>query len=343
MTTSTTRYGMAKIVAASDNVDVVVDFNNNWDLIDTRLGSQVCTSSTRPSSPVQGQIAYETDTGFVRKYTGTAWQTVGNANCLAASTPANPIQGDIAYVTDRDQLIHYTGSAWKYTGLVVCTSSTRPTGSIAAGTQIYETDTTRYLVYNGTSWEQKSFGSFVCTSGTHPSSPFTGLEIFETDTGRSLVYNGSTYIPQGATLMADPVSTASTGTVGVGATETFDAVMGYYQFTAVSGRRYIVIMNNLHGSGTAVADLYTLRIRNSGTSSNPTSASTLVAANAWYCPATGGGGQAGIQIGGSFVAGSSGTQTLGFSYARSAGTGNFTPVSPTGLPRELYVMDSGLT
>jgi hypothetical protein len=230
MTTATSRYALNKIVLVSDNVDVLNDFNVNWDAIDLKLGTQVATSSTRPSSPVQGQWEFETDTGFTRVYKGAAWSsgfTVGTSGARPANPiqgdlvyetdttftrsrgasawngtlgvatssamPANPIQGDLCYVSDKDVVARYTGTAWRYTGIISCTSSTRPVANIAAGTTIYETDTTRYLIYNGTSWEQKTFGVFVCTSSTHPASPFSGLEILETDTLASAIYNGSAY------------------------------------------------------------------------------------------------------------------------------------------------------
>ena len=51
-------------------------------------------------------------------------------------------------------------------GHIVCTSSTRPT-SPATGTMIYETDTQRLLVYNGTSWiviptaDDEAYGQFI--------------------------------------------------------------------------------------------------------------------------------------------------------------------------------------
>lgn len=33
----------------------------------------ICTSSTRPASPVEGQLIYETDTNLLYVYTGSAW------------------------------------------------------------------------------------------------------------------------------------------------------------------------------------------------------------------------------------------------------------------------------
>jgi hypothetical protein len=39
-----------------------------------------CTSGTRPSSPTEGMIIYETDTDMVRVYSGAAWQEVALLN-----------------------------------------------------------------------------------------------------------------------------------------------------------------------------------------------------------------------------------------------------------------------
>jgi len=37
----------------------------------------VCTSSTRPASPFEGQVIYETDTDLVLSYNGSSWISVG--------------------------------------------------------------------------------------------------------------------------------------------------------------------------------------------------------------------------------------------------------------------------
>lgn len=254
MTTPTPRYGLAKIVLGSDNVDVVADFNNNWDALDLKLGTQVCTSTTRPASPVQGMLVFETDTGFTRKYKGAAWEQVGIAACTsgarpssnllagdlifetntgytrtwtgsawqtqstvsAASSamPANPIVGDLVYVNNHPALAMWNGSVWLYETTVICTSSTRPVSFIVNGTQIYETDTGRFLTYNGTTWVNTAFSNFVCTAATHPANPFQGLEIFETDTLLSAIYSGSNYlyaIQQGAPtqILVAPAATVT--------------------------------------------------------------------------------------------------------------------------------------
>lgn len=144
----------------------------------------------------------------------------------------------------------------------------------------------------------------------------------------------------GRGIMAAALTTTSNSTTTSGTTETFDAVLGFYQFTAVSGRRYMAVLANGLGSANTANDLYILRIRDSGSASNPTSASTAVALTQWLCVVTGGPGQTGVTLQGSFVSGSSGTHTIGVSATRVAGTGTFN-VTSGGLARQLFVVDLG--
>lgn len=292
MTTTTTRYGLTKINPASDNVDVVVDFNNNADAIDLKLGSQVCTSSTRPASPVQGMLAFETDTTFTRVYKGAAWQSTGNAvgssgsrpaspiqgdmlyetdnkivrsygtawngmlpTCTVSTLPANPIQGDAVYLSDKECLARYTGTAWHTTGPVICTSTTRPTSSgitLYAGMHIFETDTNRFLIYTGAAWEEVISNQFVCTSTTHPANPYQGLQIFETDTGLSAVYNGSAYNYVVGQIAQTQVLATSAASV------TFSGIPSSIRFLTVKWR----------ARSTAAANADNIAIRINGVSTN---------------------------------------------------------------------------
>lgn len=53
----------------------------------------VCTSSTRPASPFDGQCIYETDTDKLRIYNGTSWWTVGvSGNNVTSYTPVTLTQ-----------------------------------------------------------------------------------------------------------------------------------------------------------------------------------------------------------------------------------------------------------
>jgi hypothetical protein len=141
---------------------------------------------------------------------------------------------------------------------------------------------------------------------------------------------------------ATPVSTVTNGTTSVGTTETFDAVLGYYQCSLIAGRRYLATMNGLVGNGTS-GDVYTLQIRDSGSASNPTASSTLIAMGEWAPAASGSAGRQSIPLAGSFIASSTGTHTFGMSSTRISGTGAFVPIGAnagTGT-RELYVMYLG--
>jgi hypothetical protein len=85
----------------------------------------------------------------------------------------------------------YSGSAWHMSNIIVCTTTTRPSGSaLAVGSAIFETDTTRLMVWDGSGWENKS-GSVALTSTTHPATSGQGLQVYETDTGVNSLYTGS--------------------------------------------------------------------------------------------------------------------------------------------------------
>lgn len=138
-----------------------------------------------------------------------------------------------------------------------------------------------------------------------------------------------------SSIAADPTSTSSSGTASSGTTETRDAVLGDYTFTARAGRRYRVIYDGLIMSSSVAADVYQIRIRNGG-ASTPTAASTLIAASQWKAQTSGGPGQETVPVGLTFVPGA-GTVTLSAFTVRSSGTGVGTPLGT----RELYVLDIG--
>ena len=134
---------------------------------------------------------------------------------------------------------------------------------------------------------------------------------------------------------ATPTTTSSTGTATSGTTETRDAVLGDYQFTAIAGVRYLLVYVGCRMNTTVANDLYEIRIRNGGASS-PTSASTLIAAHAKVVNVVGGGGQETCDVFATFVPGA-GTVTLSAFTVRTAGTGVGTPTTS----RELFVIALG--
>jgi hypothetical protein len=317
----------------------------NFSTIDALMGAVQCTSSSRPSNTYAGQIIYETDSGRYAQNTGSkaspTWTYMSHAakTATSGSLPTSGLStGMLAYLTDLGATAYYSGSAWHTNSLIVATSAARPAGgSLQIGSQIYETDTKRLMVYNGT-WENKS-GAYVCTSSTRPGTAGAGMVIYETDTGRSLVYNGTAYVPTGQMLMATPQSTSSNGTAGstTTGTEVFDAVLGYYVCSLISGRRYQVTVNGLIGNAGVANDEYTIQVRDSQSASNPTSSSALISQSEWEAPMAGSGGRDTISLGQSFLCTVNGTHTFGISYTKVAGTGPFTALGN----RELFVEDMG--
>ena len=61
----------------------------------------VCTSSTRPGSPVDGQHIYETDTDKTLSWDGTSWNPVSGAAAYQAGEPANPSVGSLWVDSDE--------------------------------------------------------------------------------------------------------------------------------------------------------------------------------------------------------------------------------------------------
>lgn len=152
--------------------------------------------------------------------------------------------------------------------------------------------------------------------------------------------------PLAPPVTAAPASTNLAGTATSGTTETFDAVLGYYQCYVTAGRRYQAVMLGLHGNCGIANDIYSLQIRDSGSSSNPTASSTLVAQSQWTSATTGSLSRVPVPLSNTFIASSSGLHTFGFSATRISGTGAFTPEPPNAngastFIRELFVMYLG--
>lgn len=108
---------------------------------------------------------------FMNASGGNAWQPVGNRIVCASTTrPSSPFEGQEIYETDSQKTLVYSGSAWVETNdldyspsATVCTSSTRPTTGLFEGQRIYETDTNKEFTYSGSGWVQTN--QWSTTSG----------------------------------------------------------------------------------------------------------------------------------------------------------------------------------
>jgi len=86
----------------------------------------VCTSTTRPASPYEGQMIYETDTDMVTIWNGTSWRYI------AATTPTN---GTVLQV-----------QAYSLTGQTVVVGTTWTTLASLSGTITPKSSTSKVLV-----------------------------------------------------------------------------------------------------------------------------------------------------------------------------------------------------
>lgn len=139
------------------------------------------------------------------------------------------------------------------------------------------------------------------------------------------------------TMTSDPLTTGTNGTATSGTTETFDVVLGYYATSLVNGDWYRAILDGLIVNGSVAADVFSVQIRDSGSASNPTSSSTLIALSQAYIPAAGSGGRESLYVSAPFQSTSTGTHTFGVSATRLLGTGVYTPIGT----RYLYVVGIG--
>jgi hypothetical protein len=117
----------------------------------------ICTSTTRPSNPQEGQHIYETDTKKTMKWTGNVWQAVGHEDF----TPPATITSFIAKPSDSQVILSWinpTDSDFLKTKIV------RKTGSYPSsntdGTVVYEGTGTSYTdtgLVNGTQYYYRAF------------------------------------------------------------------------------------------------------------------------------------------------------------------------------------------
>lgn len=101
----------------------------------TGLRAGVCTSTTRPTAPYTGQIIFQTDTGTMHNWDGTAWQFLaptqqpnllynGAMQVAQRGTLATGLNGTGYYTVDRWQQGASTGGTWTQTQ-----EADAPTGS----------------------------------------------------------------------------------------------------------------------------------------------------------------------------------------------------------------------
>ena len=68
-------------------------------------------NTTAPSSPLAGELWWDTANTTLKVYTGTSWKGAGDLT-KQSTAPAGPVEGDLWFDTTNDQLKAWDGSAW---------------------------------------------------------------------------------------------------------------------------------------------------------------------------------------------------------------------------------------
>lgn len=145
----------------------------------------VCTSSTRPASPFEGQMIYETDTNRVLVFDNTAWVMIADTDeppglqlitkqSFSASTSVD-ISGCFTSTYDNYRVVlAYTGTASDYTYFQFKNSSGNVSGSFYRGqvTRSYGSTVDAVSGFNSS-----SFQTFAYSYGSGSSYSTTSCDI----------------------------------------------------------------------------------------------------------------------------------------------------------------------
>jgi hypothetical protein len=88
------------------------------------------SNSTAPSTPLVGQLWWNSSTKVMSVWNGTVWKTISSATS-SATAPTSNVQGDLWYDTANQQLNVYSGTTWILVGPAF-TNAQGTTGAIPA-------------------------------------------------------------------------------------------------------------------------------------------------------------------------------------------------------------------
>ncbi|GAA4849802.1 hypothetical protein GCM10023403_10760 [Pseudonocardia benzenivorans] len=190
MATTTTRWSLRK-PAAGDTISPTLDLGGPYDTIDANLGTYVCTSATRPGSPIQGQTIYETDTRREYIWSGSVWLPRGP---LVAVKTTDKTANASTTLSDDPQLSLPVLASTTYllSALLIWSTGTGPDAKFGL------------TVPAGCTWQVAPFGiptSVTATAGSIETAVFTASGI-----------------PLGGVAAGTKTAALVTGTVVVGGT-----------------------------------------------------------------------------------------------------------------------------
>ena len=93
-----------------------------WPAVTT--GTIICTSSTRPAAPFEGQEIYETDTDLEQRWTGSAWVVSGSTGTSFLSASSTTTVSAASTITYTQASITLTPGVWEVTSAMTLINGT---------------------------------------------------------------------------------------------------------------------------------------------------------------------------------------------------------------------------
>jgi hypothetical protein len=202
-------------------------------------------NSTAPSAPLTGQLWYNTTTGILQVYNGSAFKTLASANAQSTAPVSNSI-GDLWYDTTNAQLNVWSGSTWLLVGPIY-SAATGITGAVPA--VILDNTATSHIV----------------------------VELFVNDVIVGFISEDATFTPQtsitGFTTIRPGITLATT---------LLNGQSPLFQGTATGLNTTSSITINSAGSPAAIVNGATAGVGNIGTSVTPFNTIFATATSAKY-------------------------------------------------------------
>lgn len=131
-------------------------------------GTVVCTSSTRPSSPFEGQLIYETDTDKVRCYNGSAWFTIKSSSSQTAWTAYTPTWTNLTVGNGtQDHSYYQDGPTVHVRGSIEFGSTTSISGTVTLALPVTPKSSTWFIGIVRGQDASASFARFVGSAETN--------------------------------------------------------------------------------------------------------------------------------------------------------------------------------
>ena len=253
MVTTTSRLGLNK-PDTSDLVDIAV-LNQNADKLDAAAGATICTSSTRPTAPFNGQIIFETNTNstLVYKAATSSWTILGGVYiCTSGTRPGLPYEGQQILETDTKKEYTYVSGAWQPTVSTTVLSGFDTVANAAARDALYPSPVQGNRVFlSDLGIEQTYYGLY--NAGTNPGGrPAAGWYASQRNVGLvpvtpvTVANTGGSYVKNGGMITFSGVTSISLNGVFSSAYKNYRLVLS----DLISGLSNTSIVLRMRNGGT---------------------------------------------------------------------------------------------